>query len=400
MIEEVVKSLNCTGCAACAEICNHQAIIMKPDDEGFYYPKINSIKCVECGLCTKVCPVINSESVKECKGSIYAAANRNLSIRLDSSSGGIFSLIAGYVLSKNGIVVGAAFIDHLLLVHKCIDKFEDLVQLRGSKYIQSNIQSVFRKVKEFVDNKRYIYFVGTSCQVAAIKLFIKRNREYLITSDIVCHGVPSQKMFDIFINEFEKRKGVRVINYKFRDKTINGWSCSSSSVEIKDKTFYYHKLPNAYFKAYITGSIYREACYKCKFTTENRVSDITLADYWGINKYHSEFHSDYGVSLVIVNTVKGKEILDAIKDDIQLIPSKFEYAEVINKCLYQSTPRPEIRDYIRQLILQQKYDLFIDYFLKKGIDVGYFKFLVKKQLRRFPHFYAFAFKLMHKLKIS
>lgn len=398
MIQKVVETLDCVGCGACSEICTHQAINLFANNEGFKFPKVDGDICIQCGMCMKVCPVINAEEAKNPRGIVYAAANKNLNVLLESSSGGVFSAIANYILERNGVIFGAAFNEELILTHRKIDNVEELSLLRGSKYLQSDMQATFKMIKGLINDNILVYFVGTACQVTALKSFIRKDSRYLFTSDIVCHGVPSQKIFNVFVSAFEKKENVKIVNYKFRDKEINGWSCSSSSSLVidnstgKQKKIRYNKILNAYFEAFISGSINRECCYKCKFTTEERVSDITLADFWGVENYHEMFYTDHGVSLIIVNSSEGREVLSALQEKLLLVESKYEYGEEINKCLYESTPRPQNRDYIYESI-DGNPDLIIERFIKKGWDGKYVKYLLKSLLRKNSSLYASLFRI-------
>ena len=402
MIQDIIESQDCVGCGACAEICPKKCIELTVNKEGFKYPTINTEQCINCKQCRKVCPALNSEKVKLPKGKVYAAVNKNHSILMESSSGGIFSSISQFVLNHNGIVFGAAFDKNMILIHSSVDNKKDLERLRGSKYLQSDIQNVFKKIRKLISEKRYVYFVGTSCQVAALRLFLKTDSEFLITSDLICHGVPSPKAFNIFLKEIERKKNIKIIQYKFRDKSINGWNCSSSTAIAIDnknnhiKKIYYNSIQNAYFTAFINGALNRECCYKCKFTTEKRVSDITLADFWGINMFSNKFHCDYGVSLVIINSDKGNKVFNDIKDTIIIQEATYEQAKVINKCLYESTPRPNIRNHIYDNIDENPYSI-IDPFIKKGIDTNYIKFIIKKILRTNPKLYKILYTIKNKV---
>lgn len=402
MIQDIIENKDCVGCGACAEICPKQCIQLIANKEGFKYPVINVEKCISCKQCRKVCPALNSEKIKFPKGKVYAAVNKDYSVLMKSSSGGIFSSIAKFVLDHGGIVFGAAFNEDMILIHKSVNNEKDLENLRGSKYLQSDIQSVFKEIKALISEKKLVYFVGTSCQVAALKLYLKTDSEFLLTSDLVCHGVPSPKAFNIFLKAIEKQKDIQIIQYKFRDKTINGWNCSSSTIisinnkNRKIKKIHYTPIQNAYFRAFINGALNRECCYKCKFTTEKRVSDITLADFWGINMFSKKFHCDYGVSLIIINSDKGENTFDHIKNTITLQESTYEQAKVINKCLYKSTPRPNIRNRIYDNIDENPYSI-IEPFIKKGFDINYIKFLIKKLLRTSPKLYSILYAIKNKV---
>lgn len=325
---------------------------MTADMDGFAYPKVKENLCVDCGLCLKVCPMINAEEVKLQTGKIYAAQLKNSSILRKSSSGGVFSLIANHVLQKGGVVFGAAWNDNLQLHHIGVETQGGLSKLRGSKYVHSDIGNTYKEALEYLKVGRWVYFTGTPCQIAGLKLFLRKDYPTLITSDLVCHGTPSQKMFNMFVKQMENEQGVQVVDYQFRDKRIFGWSCSSSSSFSrniktgKTKYHFYDKNMVAYFQAFIKGHITREDCYQCPFACPQRVGDITLADYWDVSQHHPEMpnHRD-GVSMVIINTNKGKDIFDSELDKIVLIESTIEKAMATsNHNLKAPTPRPAERD--------------------------------------------------------
>lgn len=341
---------DCCGCSACEQICKSHAITMQEDEEGFIYPIVNSSLCVECSACEKVCPMLHSDSVKCSKEDIlaYAAINKDEETLQKSSSGGLFSAISKYVLDKGGIVYGAAFDDNFQLYHIGIEDSLSLDKLRGSKYLQSQNKNVYSEIKKQLKAGRWIYYTGTGCQVAGLKCFLKIAYPTLITSDLICHGTPSQKAFDFIISQMEHKYKGKIIKYSFRDKSVNGWSCSSSSssIQIKGKIKYigYDSIMSSYFNAFISGAMNRKACYHCPFTTVERTGDITLADYWGIKKYHSINNIYNGVSAILVNTEKGKSLLSEIKEKVTIIRTNIEWIADENKNLIRKTVQPTVRD--------------------------------------------------------
>lgn len=208
MYFKTLAKQDCTGCTACVNVCPRQCILMRVDEEGFYYPIIDKEMCIECGLCEKVCPVESSQSSNDSMPKVYAAYLRNTGERMKSTSGGIFYAIAKWVVEQHGIVYGAAFDENFKLKHIGVDRMEDLSQLRGSKYLQSYVGNVFSEIKQHLKAGRWVYFVGVGCQVAGLKAFLRKNYDTLITSDLVCHGVPSQLMFDWHLGYLrQKEKG-------------------------------------------------------------------------------------------------------------------------------------------------------------------------------------------------
>ena len=341
----------CFECRACEQICSKRAISMRENAEGFSYPKIDMDKCIDCGFCVKVCPAIHAEDVNNESTLVYAAQLKDKKILAKSSSGGVFSLIAEHVIESGGIVFGAAWDEHLQLHHIGVETMDALQKLRGSKYVHSDIGNTFVQVRDNLKSGRLVYFTGTPCQIAGLRLFLRKDYHNLITSDLVCHGTPSQKLFNLFVKGMEEDRNVRLIDYQFRDKKVFGWSCSSSSSSINRKTggkkyHFYDRNMAGYFQAFIKGNITREDCYKCPFACSKRVSDITLADYWDISCHHPEFPNKRdGVSLILVNTTRGRNLLNMLEKNVILCKSTLASAlETSNHNLKAPTPRPSERD--------------------------------------------------------
>lgn len=243
----------CCGCGACEQICAHKALHFEEDKEGFSYPVLNKELCVDCGLCEKVCPMMNAGQVQNEKGNAYVAQNLNEEDLRTSSSGGGFIAIAKYVLDKGGTVYGAAYQDSPVVAHERVERVEDLEKLKGSKYVQSDTCDVYNQVKRDLRDGRLVYFTGTPCQVAGLKLFLRKDYENLITSDLICHGTPSPKIFQNMVKHMEENLNADFKDYSFRDKRVRGWSCSSSSSykhRAKGNEIYvnYAKDMEAYFK--------------------------------------------------------------------------------------------------------------------------------------------------------
>lgn len=375
----------CAECSACVEICKHKAINFIENEEGFSYPYVDRDKCVNCHLCEYVCPLKHSSEILHNEGKILAAQALDENILRNSSSGGIFSLIAQYVIENKGIVYGASWDNDLQLRHVGIVNIKDLDQLRGSKYLHSQINHVFSDIREHLKNNRLVYFVGTPCQVGGLRLFLKRDYPNLLTSDLVCHGTPSQKIFNKVISEIEKEKRGKVNGYFFRDKTILGWNCASSSFRLNRKRFVYDKNMRAYFLAFIKGDITRMDCYKCPFSCFKRVGDITLADFWDIEKQHPEFPNKFkGVSLVIVNTDNGNKIWNEVQSKTYFVQSSID--KVIQTCntnLKHPTLFPKSRiDAYKKAFYH--YNEFVKEYIssddKKNFYKVYYKRILKKNI--------------------
>jgi len=338
----------CCGCSACQQICPKKAISWKVDACGFYYPEVDMSECIECGLCEKVCPMLHSDdALQGVPMESYAAVCKDRDELMHSSSGGMFFAIADYVLRSGGVVFGAAFTDDFKLHHIGISRIEDLPKIQKSKYLQSHNESVYTEIRDLLKKDVTVYYAGTGCQVAGLKLFLRKPYDNLITTDILCHGVPPQAVFDVVVLNLERHYGGKLIRYDFRDKSVWGWSCSSSSsIDRGGKSIYVgnDKLQDGYFNAFIKGVNYRESCYVCPFACGRRAGDLTLGDFWGVENYIPVPDIRSGVSALLVNTEQGKKLLEHLRNSITLYPAKTADIEVINKTLSRPTSRPPERD--------------------------------------------------------
>lgn len=332
MIEEYLNLVNkedCCGCNACVNICPRNCISFKLDEHGSYYPYKNKENCIDCGACEIVCPILHNNSFK-LNNKIYACKNKDDEIRKISSSGGIFSAIAKYVIGHNGYVVGAAFSnDYYNVHHVIIDNEEDLALLRGAKYIHSNIESTFKEIKKLLVSNIIVLFSGTPCQIAGLKSFL-HHQEYinLICVDVVCHGVPRTGVYQWYIKTLEKKYNSKVIFVTFRDKK-NGWRNSSVVFKFENgKDLSMPSTDNSYMRGYINNLYIRLSCTKCKFKNFQSGSDFTLSDFWGSSELRKYKKDNIGVSVVSVNTEKGAKIFNIIKDqlnDVSLIDKGVAY---------------------------------------------------------------------------
>ena len=306
---------DCMGCHACSNVCPKDCINMKNDNEGFWYPVVDYNKCIRCGLCEKVCPIIN-ETIVQNKPKAYACYNNNEAIRLESSSGGIFTLIAEYIIDNNGVVFGAGFDEKFSVVHSYVETKEELKKFRGSKYVQSKIENTFKEAKEFLNQGRKVLFTGTPCQIGGLKSYLQREYNNLFCIDIICHGVPSPKVWKKYISYREKQSGMLTQRIAFRRKD-KGWKRYSVSFSFENEAEYRENFDKDLFmKAFLRNVCLRPSCYKCNFKTLHRQSDITLADFWGVQNILPEMDDDKGTSLIFVNSVKGQAALEKIKDKI------------------------------------------------------------------------------------
>jgi len=319
-MEIICDKNKCTGCTACMNVCTKGAISMIEDECGFKQPVIDQSKCINCGLCKKSCPAINTTN-NESKNKCYVGYAKDKKYKEHSSSGGIFTVIAEKVLLDGGIVIGACF-EKNKLKHICIDSVNDLYKLQGSKYLQSDLNNVFKTIKENIDSRK-VLFVGTPCQVAGLKAYLKKDYDNLITIDLFCHGVPSPKLFDKYVKELEKDNNDELIKYDFRDKST-GWDTYSNKAIFKNKEIKELNIDNDYMKLFLSDNALRESCYNCNFKLGNKYSDITLGDFWGVNSYYPKMYNKDGVSAIIINSEKGLNVFNNISSYLEYKDCKLE----------------------------------------------------------------------------
>lgn len=317
---------NCCGCSACVQRCPRQCISLIEDNEGFLYPHVNIDKCIDCRLCEKVCPIITPYKESE-PLQAYALINEDDEVRMQSSSGGIFTLIANYVIEKHGVVFGATYDPKWNVRHIYIRDKSELAKFRGSKYLQSNINSTYKETEIFLKKGILVLFSGTSCQIAGLKHFLRKDYDNLITIDCICHGVPSPKVWQLYLKELVGRiENIKSIS--FRDKKT-GWKNYSFTINLKDGTTITHLASkNIYMHGFLSNLYLRPSCEKCPSKSGRSGCDITLADYWGVNILNPDMDDDKGTSLILAYTEKGKNILKELKCKSKLI--SFEDAKKMN----------------------------------------------------------------------
>lgn len=322
---------DCCACAACLNICPKQAIQMQEDEKGFLYPVIDNDKCIKCGLCIKTCALQNSK-LTNTPLKTYAAQSNNTDLK-KSASGGIFASLAINILKAGGVIYGAALENvngKLICRHIAVNNVTDLEKLQGSKYIQSNIGNIYQEVKKNLLENKTVLFSGTPCQVDGLRAYLGKKYENLYCIDIICHGVPSNKMFQDYIETLEKKYNDKIVDFKFRDKT-KGWGLTAKGYTAKGYTAIIPANVSSFYYYFLKSYIYRDSCYSCKYACKNRCGDITIGDYWGIENAHPEILKnnsvlDYrnGISCLIVNTEQGNRLIEKYRDNLRLIESDFE----------------------------------------------------------------------------
>lgn len=305
----ITNKTNCCGCEACANICPKKCITMKQDSEGFLYPVVDNNICIKCGMCTKICPIFNHRT-NDYNRKCYACFNNNIEEQLNSSSGGIFILLAKLILNKHGVVYGAAFDKNFNVHHIRISKTEDLKYLQKSKYIQSRMDTVYQEVKEDLKQNILVLFSGTSCQIEALNNFLGKSYDTLYTQDFICHGVPSVKVWEKYLNDFD---GVKNIDFRHKN---NDWKNYCVKIDSKTNNYCVNHNNDPYMKSFLSNLNIRPSCYDCKFKNNFRTSDITLADFWGIELVNPRMYNNRGTSAVIINSKKGAQLFDSITNQL------------------------------------------------------------------------------------
>lgn len=338
----------CVGCGACMHVCPTGAISMVPNEEGFYYPKIDLSKCISCHRCRKVCPVLNLNSSENTKSSLaFVAKHTNQEVQQSSSSGGAFTALSKWFLDHHGVVYGVTM-DHFHVKHLRIDDMEQLSHLRGSKYVQSNAFEVFKNVKEDLKKEKYVLFSGTPCQIAGLKSYLKKDDDRLLCVSVICHGVISEQTFDKYLDEIEINRASKNDQFVFK-KPKEGWSISKVFYQTEYQKVTEPFLENSLMNLYIKNYILRDSCYQCSFKgISNQYADIILGDYWGVSTYHPEMFDENGVSCIIALTNKGKKFLNnkSVKSMLTMKKTKLDYIIEGNPMLCFSACRPPKRSMI------------------------------------------------------
>lgn len=313
---------NCTGCSACMVSCPQNAITMVSDEKGFKYPKIELSRCVNCDLCIEVCPMEKIRPQSMVKG-VYAVQHKDLNVLKESTSGGMFTAISDYILKKGGIIYGAMFDEDMLVRHMRVDSHEQRNRMRGSKYVQSDLKDIFKDIKKDLVDGKIVLFVGTPCQIDGLKNFLSVQYDRLVCLDLICHGVPSPLIFKEHLSFLSSKYNTKIMDYKFRSKKW-GWHKHIEIIYGENKDYFLTPYTDLWKSLYYSRVIMRPSCNQCRYSNLNRCGDITIGDCRGIDKITQKYDSYNGVTLTIINTVKGSEIFEELKENLEICSVNIE----------------------------------------------------------------------------
>lgn len=337
---------NCTGCSACVNACPVDAIAFVPNDKGFLVPNVDERKCIMCKKCIAVCPSLaplQKEGYRE--PTVFAAWNKDEAIRVDSTSGGVFSALAEAIIDRGGYVVGAEYDGEFGVHHTIISNQKGIRKQRQSKYTQSDLGLVFRDVKKLLDAGSLVLFCGTPCQSAGLQKYLKKDYEKLFCCDFICRGVISPKVYRKFLVDIcPSESSLQKVHFKNKDF---GWNRFSTKLTFGDGSFYQKDRHDDYYmRGYLRHNLYlRDCCYQCDYKSLPRISDISLGDFWGIGNYDSNLDNEQGTSVVLINSEKGKILFGWASEHLVITERAIEEVLTGNSCLLNSATCGEYRDY-------------------------------------------------------
>lgn len=407
------KKAECCGCRACEQSCPTGCIRMEMDEEGFTYPVIDREKCIDCGICHKVCENLCAakEHGQQIKTQTYAVKNKDFEIRKMSSSGGVFFELAKEIIGRGGNVFGAVFDADFKVVHVGTDESDMLKSMCGSKYVQSDTGKTYTEVWDLLRDGKWVLYSGTPCQIAGLKSFLKEGYEKLICVSVICHGVPSPQIWEAYLETKQKdHQGKKIEAIEFRNK-VNGWqNFTFMAVFAPDDVEQTAFRSDLYMQGFLQNLYLRPSCYECRAKVGRQDADIILGDYWGISTYHRDFCDDMGVSAVIINTDKGMHVWDAVKDKFDIEITKLDYIVQGNMTFHKSVSKNPRRDkffYDFNEIKGQSISTSILNNLKKPIDekeVAWYQYptilkYLRNRLRGYETNYFFRKMGWHKVAL-
>jgi len=387
---ELIDNTQCTGCKVCGDICPVEAITYREGMDGFYYPHIDFEKCIECGLCYRKCPVVNecgveNKDVIKC----FGAKSKDENTRYMSTSGGFFSELAIQWINNGGIIVGAEYDKDNQVIHTYETSVEGIEKLRQSKYVQSDTKDIYKKVKTFLEDGKKVLFSGTPCQVEGLMLFLGKTYDNLITMDFVCCGICSPGIYNKYLSELEKKYKSKVKRVWFKNKQ-QGWRNIGTQIDFENGKKYFNiGSRDLFMLSFVTDALsMRLSCEKCKYRKLPHNSDIMVGDFWGIEKVNSTFDDDKGLSAIMINSKRGLELFDEIKDKLEYFETNTRDISKGNFTIYKPKSINPNRDAFLKCVQEygfkkamKKYSSYSG-LNKVRTDIFYFKGKIKKILRK------------------
>ncbi len=365
---KLAKKSVCTGCQACSNLCTQNAIKMKMNEEGFFFPRIDGNYCIKCEKCLQVCPEIRDDKCENRLTNVYAAFSEEESIRINSSSGGIFTMLAAKIIENDGVVFGAEFGTDFSVKHSYIQDISQIHKFRNSKYVQSFIGKSFRDCKNFLDDGKWVLFSGTSCQIEGLYQYLDKNYNKLITIDLICSGNTSPGLWEKYLQHMKTKYHSEIKDINFRDKKY-GWDRFSLRISFTSGKEYRRILPNdpwAYF--FLHHQALRESCYHCRYKKTTHRADFTLGDFWGVQRTYPKLYDDKGLSFVMIHSQKGRKLWEKV-NGIKAKEIPLKMVEEHNLAIIRSASRPENReDFFADFSKMNFYELE-----KKYVNVPFWK---------------------------
>lgn len=368
----------CCGCTACFHICPINCIVMKEDEEGFLYPNIDKAKCIHCNKCKEVCPNRNIEN-RNTRTQTFVGYYKDDEVRKQSSSGGIFSAIAEWILQQKGVVFGAAFDENFEVHHIAVETKEELIKLRGSKYVQSRLENTFLEAKEYLEKKRKVLFTGTACQIAGLKNYLSAEYENLYTVDVLCHGAPSPKIWRMYLDDKKEQYQASINKVEFRNKD-DGWKNYFINIAFSNmERFYTHYYKDKFTRMFLDNLDLRPSCYSCVYKELPRISDITIGDSWGVENYMPDMDDDKGTSVILVHSSNGEKIFQEIRKNLIVNEVGLDVAVSPTADSRKSvTMHPNRNKYLEGVKRGENFDALYEYVKKSFLQraVGYVQYFI------------------------
>ncbi|MBP3738468.1 MAG: Coenzyme F420 hydrogenase/dehydrogenase, beta subunit C-terminal domain [Muribaculaceae bacterium] len=335
----IKKKVDCCGCNACGDICPKGVITFQTDKEGFWYPKVDTDNCIDCKLCEQVCPTLNKSEIiiRYKEPLVYAAYNKNNDIRMDSTSGGIHSALSEYIFAQGGYVGGAIYNEDHTVSHITTGNPARLDEIRSSKYLQSSMAGQYKEIKKLLNSGKTVFYCAAPCQIQALYKYLKKDYDNLITSDFICRGVNSPKVFLSYIKMLEHQFESKATSIKFKYKKWGWHNFSTRVIFSNGKEYCKDRDHDMFLIGYLQyGNFARPSCYECQFKGFPQKADITLADFWGIEQLDTNMDQDKGTSLVMINSAKGLNLFNHIKNHIVWKEFTMSDAKIGNKAIDSS----------------------------------------------------------------